>query len=510
MPESNPVIKTIYGDVEGLTDGKVSKWLGIPFAKPPIGELRFHRAQEPDGWDGVKPCKKYGNSPYQFVPDVPGSMPQAPMFAPESEDCLYLNVYAPADPSAAPIGGYPVFVWAYGGANHMGEAANPDYDLSSFAHDGVIGVSFNYRLGPLGFYDFRDLGERFETNCALSDMIAALKWVKANIEAFGGNPDNVTICGESAGGAQTWACLASPYAKGLFSKAIPMSGLAGNTTTKLTHELNMGLFFDAAHLDPNDGDALFNAPIEQLIPGGAAVMTQNDVEHSGIFISGHVIDDDMLPGTVWDCMANGGADGVDVIVGTCRDEGRMFSLGKMAPYSWERVKMMLDANGYGDRFEQMKSLYAKEGESEIDSVCELTRDRMFWVDAQKCALAQTSHGKVWQYRFDYAPIGAQKIGLFATHSMDIQPALDTYSNDPNPMNFYYGSPEEEKAKVRDQLHGAFVQFCKTGDPNGAGLVEWPRFEDDTRKSITVDLEPTVLEDPYRDRFEAWKDISLYM
>ena len=176
------IVTTKKGQVEGFEGDGVHKWFGIPFAKPPVGELRFKRAQEAEPWAGVRACREMGPSPLQFGCGMMAEITKSD--TPKSEDCLYLNVWAPKEAKKQ-----PVFVYIYGGANHMGEAAVPEYDLTAFAKEGVVGVTFNYRLGPLGFYNFHKLDSSFDSNCAPSDMIMALKWVHENIEAFGGDPE---------------------------------------------------------------------------------------------------------------------------------------------------------------------------------------------------------------------------------------------------------------------------------------------------------------------------------
>ena len=254
------IVNTKHGPVEGFAREGIRRWFGIPFAAPPVGALRFRRARDPESWTEVRPCTRMGCAPIQFAA---GPMAETMVVsAPVSEDCLYLNVWAPEQAEKV-----PVFVYIYGGANHMGEASAPDHDLSAFAREGMVGVSFNYRLGPLGFYNFSRLGPDFDSNCAVSDMIQALKWVHENIAAFGGDPENVTICGESAGGTGVYSLLAAPAARGYFQKAIPMSGLAGNVTTQYIHDLNNALFFDELGLDPGSAAKLKTMPVSELIRG---------------------------------------------------------------------------------------------------------------------------------------------------------------------------------------------------------------------------------------------------
>jgi para-nitrobenzyl esterase len=212
----NTTVEIKYGTVEGFKENGLAKWFRVPFAEPPVGELRFRRAVECEKWNGIRSCKQHGNKPIQFA-----SLSQTKAIS-ESEDCLYLSIWR-SDNEKKKL---PVFVWIYGGAFIAGECSEPGYDGSTFAKEDILYVAINYRLGVLGFYDFTGYDkENFDSNCGLSDQIMALKWIKENIEAFGGDSENITIAGESAGGTSVCNLLAAPTAKGLFHKAISQSGL---------------------------------------------------------------------------------------------------------------------------------------------------------------------------------------------------------------------------------------------------------------------------------------------
>ena len=495
----NLVADTKYGPVEGFEENGICRWFGIPFAAPPVGDRRFRRAQEPAPWTQPLSCREKRASPVQFAA---GPMAETMVLsAPMSEDCLYLNVWAPESAQGA-----PVFVYIYGGANHMGESASPTHDLSAFARDGIVGVNFNYRLGALGFYDFSDLGEGFASNCAVSDMIAALKWVHENIARFGGDPGNVTICGESAGGTGVYCLLASPAARGYFQKAIPMSGLSGNATPRYVHELNNALFYEELGLTPAQAAAtLKTMAVEDLVRGGGAVMAKHNDAHQGIFLTGPVIDD-LVPDYPWRMLEKGSAKDVRLLVGTCRDEGGLFCMLGNVPKSWADIETCLRLGGGTAYLDAFRRVYG-EAPERAAAVAWVT-DRMFWVDANRCALAQTAFNRVYAYRFDFVPALCAQMGIGATHSMDIEPGLDTY--DPSPMSFYNGTPEEAKRDIHAKLHGAFTAFARSGDPNNAAVgVRWEPFTPETRATMTIDTTCTLLHDPNRARFDAWGDLILY-
>lgn len=463
-----------------------------------MGELRFKRATEPAAWEGVKECKVMGPGPIQFADGMMLDM-SSNKNHPKSEDCLYLNVRAPKDAKNA-----PVFVWIYGGANSVGEASEDSYDLTSFAMDGVIGVSFNYRLGPLGFYDFSKLDDRFESNCAASDMIAALKWVHENIEEFGGDPNNVTICGESAGGTGVYSMLSAPSAKDYFQKAIAQSGLAGNVTSYHTHELNNNLFFEQLGITANEVSKLLDMPASDMVAAAAYVLNKNNEPYPGIMVTGMVIDD-LIPEAPWDALAHGSANGKKCIFGTCRDEGNLFYNMNMIPKTWADIEKMCQLGGYPDLINTLKSTYGNLPEKEAAQ--KIGRERLFWADSIKCSIAQSEKGEVYSYRYDFVPFFAKITKLSATHGTDTGTGLDTYTGSVNTMNKF--TSKKRLKRIHGFFHGAFVDFCKTGKPDANLPIEWKPYKDNERFTLLFNDNLSSVNNPNKEYFEAWKDIVLY-
>ena len=217
---SEPVVSTGQGDVSGVAEGRLHVFRGIPYAAAPVGELRWKPPQPAEGWNGVREVSAFG--PACIQPPVPAASLYNDPPASSSEDCLNLNIWAPGDAEDA-----PVIVWIHGGSLRIGANSLKMYDGTHYAQRGVVFVSLNYRLGPLGWLAHEDLSEESEDgvsgNYGLLDQIAALKWVRENIAAFGGDPSNVTIMGESAGALSATYLMASPQARGLFDKAIIQS-----------------------------------------------------------------------------------------------------------------------------------------------------------------------------------------------------------------------------------------------------------------------------------------------
>ncbi|MDK2865999.1 MAG: para-nitrobenzyl esterase [Clostridiales bacterium] len=383
-------VTTAYGTVEGFQENGLIKWLGIPFAKPPIGDLRFRRAQPCEKWQTIKQCHKFGNKPIQFFPFEIGEIPEAYRIIPESEDCLTVNIWRPDHPQKK----LPVIVWIYGGAFTVGESSDATYDGSSFAANDVMYISFNYRLGPLGFYDFTQYDEaHFDSNCGLSDQIMALKWIKENVEAFGGDPDNITIFGSSAGGASVCHLVASPETKGLFQKAIAQSAVPDFGLSKTSRKNNVDLFLDQVQLTPDTVIALRDMDIAAIVKANTFVHLHGFIKYPGMYQPGPVIDD-LLPEAPADIIAKGKASDIKLIIGTNRDEGNFFvSQKSVFPYTWEMVEAMFKANHREADLPRLTALYAK-AESPAEKLNQFNRDRAFSIPSIKIADAQSQYNDV--------------------------------------------------------------------------------------------------------------------
>lgn len=488
--------QTKYGQVEGFVENGIFKCFGIPFAKPPIGELRFKRAMEPEPWSEVKECKKMSAKPCNFFASRPKKTKEKNRD--ESEDCLYLNVWSPKKAEKA-----PVFVWIYGGANHIGGSSNPEYDLESFADKGIVSVSFNYRVGPLGFYDFSKIDESFDSNCAISDMIRAMHWVHENISEFGGNPENVTICGQSSGGTGVYCLLSSPKAKGTFQKAIAMSGLPSNINTYKTHKLNNELYLKGLKLDKENISKLREMSVEELAAGTKLVF-ENNKFYPGILIPGPVIDD-LVPEKPWEALEKGVSKDIKCMFGTCKDDGRLFYRLKIVPRSWEELNAMLEYNNYLEYFDDFKKVYGDKKEK--DAMNEIATDRMFLIDTMRCCLNQSKYNTVYSYRFDFET-GIEKIlRLNSIHGTDICPALDTWKGEMARLHDF--TSKKRKMKIHEYTHNSFVNFIKTGDPNGNIPVKWNEYKEDNKEVFVFNDECKTIKNSKEDEFKLWSSLYLY-
>lgn len=483
-------IKTKYGEIEGIIEDGLNKWLGVPFAKPPVGNLRFRRARECETWAGLKECKTHGNKPVQFssilLTDVK-----------ESEDCLYLNIWRPDTEQKL-----PVFVWIYGGGYSYGECSDPIYDGSEFAKSGVLYVAINYRVGVFGFYDFTIYDkENFDSNCGFSDQLMALKWIKENISDFGGDPQNITIAGESAGGASVCNMLAAPLAKGLFQKAISQSALPDCVHSRESAKKNMDIFLAKMNIEPYEVSKLKYMEAEKMKASAQYVLDYSCEIHPGIFQPGPVIDD-LLPESSICSTLDGSAREIKLIIGTNHDEGSLFMKMKWFPYTWEMVENMCKLNGCMDKLQLFHDLYDDKGETD-NQLNLLAKDRAFLVDAIKVADGQSKHNDVWMYRFDYAPEYLKSKGLNAMHSVEIPIALGTSSK------VWHGTDKKDEIKLRREMQGAWINFAKTGNPNSHLDFEWNKYDEYKRMTYIFDKESRMEKNPEKESYEAWKDVKLY-
>ena len=487
------LISTKYGKLEGFQEDGITKWLGIPYAKPPVGELRYKRTVECEPWKGILAVKEFGPRPYQFMDN------KLVRKLSVSEDCLHINIWGPLERKRC-----PVFVYFYGGANTSGESSDPMHSGASFARNGIIYACFNYRLGPLGFYDFSIYDKSFDSNCGLADQIAGLKWVKENIEAFGGDHENITICGESAGGTAVYDMLAAPTAKGLFKRAIAMSGLADDAVSPTHNRLNMDLFLKKMHIRHENISILKTIDPAEMITAAGWMFQSNNTVYPGIFVPGPVIDD-LLPQKPWEAMQNGSAEGVDCIFGTCRDEATLFFMLKILPRSWDDVGRMLELSGCPEKLEELKRIYTEKKEKK--ALQSLFRDRLFWAHSVLCSNVQSGRGRVYAYRNDFEYSFLKFAGLGAMHGSDVGMALNTSGGKLDKASI--GTSGKRKARIRKYVHGAWVNFAKTGDPNGTLPIEWVPYDEETRATMIFNDECTIENNPRSEAFEVWKDIKLY-
>jgi para-nitrobenzyl esterase len=464
--------KVTGGQVQGVVSNGIASFKGIPFAAPPIGDARWKSPQPVKPWNDIKKVEKIAPACMQdtAIGRTLGAPPDI------SEDCLYLNVWTPAKAATEKL---PVMVWIYGGAFAAGGTNWPLYDGTRLTEKGVVLVSIAYRVGPFGFLAHPDLSKesgRGSGNYGLEDQIAGLKWVRDNIARFGGDPARVTIFGESAGGIAVSMLTTSPPAKGLFHRAISESGgsmapartsaEAGLNVPTLKLAEESGKQF-LAKLGVSDIKSARALPPEKIM--GAT-------QGFGLFWptqDGHVIVDD--PYRLYQA---GKFNDTPVLIGTNSDEGALFT--PVGPKPEAFAKQIRD--GYGPKADTILAAYPHSTEAEAHSAAKnVFRDSLFAWPTWTWANLQSKHGKgkAYVYYFDHrtpqSPDGAN-------HAAEI---AFVFRNLSNPM----AQPTEEEKKLSDLISSYWVNFARSGDPNGAGLPQWSAYTATAPKVMHFDKAP---------------------
>ena len=433
---------------------------GIPFAQPPVGELRLRPPQPVEPWTGVREADTYPPAPAQGGTALAGDekMPWA-----NDEDCLYLNLFTPAVDGAR-----PVIVWIYGGGFEVGTASPPMTDVAALARatDAVV-VAANYRVGALGWLHLADLGGAQwagSTNLGLQDQIAALHWVRENVAAFGGDPDNVTIAGESAGAFSVGALLAAPSASGTFHRAILSSGsteriFSTTTATSIAEDLLRALGLSSV-------DELANVPVERILATQGTVI-ESDIAHRNLpggRAWGVVLDGTVLPVQPTAAVKAGTVAHVPLLISTNRDEIKAFEqLPGFAPADEESLLADIRHAGF-DRPDSVLTAYrSRHPNADLAELrSRFLTDAVYAAPANRLARAQVdAGGKAYRALFAADPFGPE---MGTPHGLDLLYIFDMLDDN--------GAGTPANHAVRDELHEVWRRFAATGDPG------WPAYDPD--------------------------------
>ena len=485
------IVATRSGKVEGIERNGIHVFKGIPYAAPPIGSRRWQAPQREETWDGVRDATNFSpqsaQSEFALTKMLGGERP------PYSEDSLYLNVWTPACDDAA----RPVMLWIHGGAFIWGAGDTPWYDGTKFAsHGDVVLVTINYRLGPLGFLYLPELfGSDFgeSGNLGILDQVAALDWVRECISAFGGDPNQVTIFGESAGAASVSTLLGTPAARGLFTRAIAQSGAASwiaepeeATTTAIGVIEQLGV-------RAGDTDALLATTTDALID---ALPAWREGDGRGLPFQ-PVHDGRVLPQRPLDAIAAGSAADIGLISGTNKDEIKLFQFADESLANLTNTELLERVRRWcGDGADALVADYQsrRPGATPRDLWTTLATDAVFFYPSTKLLDAQSAHGDTWAYYFTWeTPLLG---GIFGTpHAIEIPFVFDNL--DRGGAGLFTGNGPE-RAGIATAMHQAWIAFARTGNPNHAGLPEWPQCAPPERATMRIDAECEVL----RNRAEA--------
>ena len=492
------VVETTVGQLRGREVDGVRRFLGVPYAAPPIGPLRFEAPLPPEPWSGVRAADSYGPAPLQRVDELSlrlGLLADHP----QSEDSLHLNVFAPAEPAERLR---PVMVWLHGGAFLTGTAAGPVYDAAPLAREGgVVVVTLNYRVGALGFLA---LGA---PNRGLQDQLAALRFVRGEIAAFGGDPDNVTVFGESAGAGSIVSLLAMPSARGLFQRAIVQSAAPEGMLSREEADLRAGLFAEAAGVSPGDRGAMDALDGEAIVAAQSACQEPGP-RRIGMFFA-PVVDGEVLPDWPLSAISAGSAKGIPLVIGTTANEMQLYHLSDAFPEIPDSLipsiiasKLPGSRQGALEVATRLAELYSEPSLRGSDRFFAVETDASLFVPATRLAEAHARHvPETYMYRFMFrSPMAEGRLG--ACHALDVPFALGTIDRVPE-----FAGQGEPAERVGRALRAAWLSFARCGDPAGDSFRQqagrWPRFEPERRATLLIGDPCRVAELPDEERRSAW-------
>jgi para-nitrobenzyl esterase len=493
-------VRTTTGLVRGVAVGDdLRAWRGIPYAASTAGEGRFRAPRPPQPWTGVRDATAFGPIPPQPRSRIAGL--GAWRGVRTDEDCLTVNVVAPRAPGAP----RPVLVWIYGGAFSSGSSAVPGYAGHELARRGdVVYVSFNYRLGALGFTDvtrYATPTRPIESNLGLRDQVAALEWVRDNIAAFGGDPDAVTVFGESAGGTSVTTLLAVPAARDLFHRAIAQSPAAHLAYLPgRTEEWGARLVGLLGAEEKDAADALLLASADDLVAAGTALSEWANQAAPGTHCFAPVVDGDFLPVHPADAAVDGATHPVPLVIGTTDREATIFarSGSTLLPTTRSRLDRMFALT---DPSARARVLAAYPGRG---AVVDVAGDHAFWWPATRVAEGHSTVAPTFVYRFDLAPRLLRLTGIGATHTADLLPVFgEVDSLLARAVTALGGRAALRAVSARMQEH--WVHVARHGTP----APGWPAHDAEHRRTLIIDETDRVEADPRAERRRAWTGFTDY-
>lgn len=484
-------VETADGVVRGYRGRRALRWRAIPYAAPPVGQWRLRAPRPVRPWAGVREATRFGNAAVQ---------PRNPMIGlrPTGEDCLTLNVTAPPEPATRPR---PVMVFLHGGSYLFDTGARYPGDSLAVRGDAVV-VTINYRLGALGYFDFTEFStpaRPFDSNLGLRDQVAALRWVRRNIAAFGGDPDNVTVFGESAGGHAVLALMATPAADGLFHRAIAQSANADKSADPEGARRFARRFVDELGATPDTAArGLVAATGKDLCAAAGRALAAAQKSFPGTYPLAPVADGDFLPLHPLDAFAAGRARAIPLIIGTNRDECTLFRFDAGTPTSAPALRTALDHCG-ADR---ERILAAYPGFPKRAAAIEVSTDLVYWRPTVAVAEAHSAHAPTFCYRFDFAPRALRLTGFGAIHGLELLPIFGGGSA-PVRLLTLAGGRAGFRA-VQDELQDNWLTFARTGRPRES----WPRYTVARRETRVIDDPPRVEADPRRGHRLLWDGVRV--
>ena len=505
------LIETRFGKVRGADLGPTLVWKGIPYASPPVGPLRFQPPQPPAAWGGIRDATAFG----PIAPQLPfllanGSLEVA-MPEPQSEDCLYLNIWAPHPDGQK----RPVMVWVHGGALINGSGSQSDYDGATFAERGdLVLVTINYRLGILGFLALEELaGATYAAsgNRGLLDQIAALQWVREHIAAFGGDPNNVTIFGESAGALSIAMLFGMPAARGLFQRAILESGPLHMVQQQQAATQTSKKVLEFLGLESAKVTELNTLPLEALLKAQARLMQYDPIDGIQPHIDGvHLVE------TPVQALARGAGKDITLMVGTNRDEATLFTetvtgekpasaLSTNAIPSAIRKRIFKILRAYSPNTIALwrslgRAALRLPDEQMQQMIVQIFTDYAARIPTIRLAEQHVQQGeRIWMYRFDW-PSPLRTFG--ACHALELQFVWDKLES----AHFRILLGDNPPRDLAQHMQHAWIAFARTGDPNIPELPFWQAYDVTQRPTMIFDAVCHTLNDPQAHQRAVWEGL----
>ncbi len=482
------IAETTYGPVQGKVKDDAVLFCGVPYAAPPVGDLRFKATQPHPGWQDVRPAIRFSPA----APQLPGGGMTDSAPVKWDEDCLYLNICTPALDDQK----RPVFLWIHGGAYRTGQGAIPWYNGAEFSRNGdMVVVSINYRMGALGFTNLSRFGDEFATSGANGtlDQITALKWVIDNIANFGGDPEQITVAGESAGAFSVATLLASPMSQNSFKRAIPQSGAGQHTIPAAVTDRVADCLM--AKSGATTIDALMALSADDMLAAQSAVEAaaiKGEIEGLGPIQPFYPSEgNDVIPVSPLEAIKDGASCDVDILIGTNKDESTLF-----VAEAYDDEKLLRGVSRYGADA-SMIDVYKQHfpDASATDLAVQIQTDYTFRIPAVRLAEArQGQAAKTFMYLFAWE---SRVPHLKSTHALEIP---FVFNNLRMPGVKAFLGPGETPHAVAETMHQAWIGFIRNGDPG------WAEYDTDTRTNMRFDETSELVNDPDEGKRQAWEGI----
>jgi para-nitrobenzyl esterase len=508
----DPIAETRFGRIRGSREDLLCVFRGIPYADPPVGSLRFGAPQPPTPWPGVRDARSFGAP----APQNPGML--ARLLGSDvgcaTEDCLFLNLWTPA----LDQGQRPVMVWIHGGSFTSGTAGSPIYEGSFLARRGdLVVVSFNYRLGALGFLALPCFEEEEGVfgNLGLLDQITVLEWVKEHISRFGGDPECVTVFGESAGAMSAGALLATPRARTLFRRAVLQSGGAENVSTREQAERVSACFLEELGMGRSDPGCLRSAAVADVLAAQQRTVAKMWRSVSGLTFQ-PVVDGGVIPAPPLERIRAGCAAGVSLLVGSNRDEYNLWNLADPKLREMDEAALLRrcqrnipgrreDGTSHAARAIETyrEARRGREGVGPTDLWTAIETDRLFRVPALRLAELQRLHQRqTYAYLFDWSsPALAGALG--SCHALEIPFVFGTLRQPGIAAFAGAGAAAERLSAV---IQDAWIAFARTGDPSHPQLGDWPPYDPEGRPTQLLGPSCEIASAPFEEERRFWDDL----